>query len=131
MEIIYLEVEEVVEIHDQLIDRYGGSYGFNGPNGYGLVESAVCRPQNKALYEGADLLSQAAALLFGLAKNHGFADGNKRIALAATNVFLLINGYKLACDNETVAIFIEGCSDKAWTEDLVERFVLAHAAPRP
>lgn len=122
-EIVYLELEEVVEIHDQLIDRYGESYGFNGQAGIGLVESAVYRPQNKAVYEGSDLLAQAASLLFGLAKNHGFADGNKRIALAATNVFLIITGWEFSCDNDTIASFIERCSDEAWTETLVEEFV--------
>lgn len=128
-EIVYLELEEVVEIHDQLIDRYGGSYGFNGQTGIGLVESAVYRPQNKAVYEGADLLAQAASLLFGLAKNHGFADGNKRLALAATNVFLILNGWEFSCENDTIASFIERCSDETWAEGLVEEFVRKSTAP--
>ncbi|HBN07310.1 MAG TPA: type II toxin-antitoxin system death-on-curing family toxin [Cyanobacteria bacterium UBA8530] len=119
----YLDIGEVVEIHDQMIDRYGGAYGFNGPSGEGLVESAVHRPRNKALYEGADLPAQAASLLFGLGKNHGFLDGNKRIALAATSVFLLLNGWSLLCHNDIVADFIEGCSSETCTEDLVVEFI--------
>lgn len=127
----YLEVEEVIEIHAMALDRHGGKPGFNGPQGYGLVESAVNRPRNKAYYEGADLLEQAGSLYFGLAKNHAFADGNKRIAVAATNAFLLINGWKLGCDNDTLASFTERCSDVTWTEEAVVAFVRTHAVRRP
>jgi death-on-curing protein len=126
-DIQYLEVEEVIEIHELALDRHGGKSGFNGPQGFGLVESAVNRPRNKAHYEGVDLLEQAGALFFGLAKNHGFADGNKRIAVAATNAFLLINGWKFGCDNDTLASFTERCSDQDWTEDAVIAFVRRHA----
>lgn len=130
-DIQYLEVEEVIEIHELALDRHGGKSGFNGPQGFGLVESAVTRPRNKAHYEGADLLEKAGALFFGLAKKHGFADGNKRIAVAATNAFLLINGYKLGCDNDTLASFTEQCSDENWSEETVVAFVRRHAVRFP
>jgi len=60
-----------------------------------LLDSAVTRPQNAAAYEGADLLAQAATLLWGLVRNHPFQDGNKRTALVSTVAFLDINGYRL------------------------------------
>lgn len=122
--VVYLEVEEVITIHDLLIEQYGGIGGLRGGNeGYNLVASAVERPRNKAAYEGAEIPPQAAALMFGLAKNHGFVDGNKRVALAATNMFLRANGWRMACTNETIAEFLEGCSRPSWTEDAVSAFV--------
>ncbi len=92
------------------------------------MESALYRPRQKAHYEKADLLAQAAALYFGLAKNHGFTDGNKRIAVAATDAFLQLNGYELCCDNATLAGFTLRCDEASWTEDLVEQFVRQHTA---
>lgn len=123
-ELAYLEPEEVVEIHAQLLDLYGGRPGFKDRGG---VESALFRPRQKAHYEGADLLAQAAALYFGLAKNHGFIDGNKRVAVAATDAFLQLNGWELRCDNTTLANFTLRCDEASWTEDLVEQFVRQHA----
>ena len=130
-QIRYLELEELVEIHEQLIERFGGVVGFKGTVGQGLIESALYRPRNKAHYQGADLLSQAGALCFGHAKNHGFNDGNKRIAFAATNAFLLENGWKIRCPIPTVVAFMERCSDEDWTEEVVVAFVKQFAIPYP
>lgn len=60
-----------------------------------LLESALARSTNAARYEGADLVTQAATLLWGLVRSHPFVDGNKRTALVATTAFLDINGYRL------------------------------------
>ena len=125
----YLEAAEVIAIQEKMIDYFGGEYGLRGDQGLALVESAVARPRNKAVYEGADLLAQAAALFYGLAKNHGFVDGNKRIAVAATNTFLLMNGYELTCDNDTLVEFTLGCGDEGWTEERVEEFARQWARP--
>ena len=73
-----------------LMQRYGGVLGLRDP---GALEAALFRPQT-GYYE--DIVAQAAALLESLAINHPFVDGNKRIAFAATDVFLRINGYKLS-----------------------------------
>lgn len=127
-EIEYLEIEEVLAIQDRMIELYGGSLGLNGEQGRGLLESAINRPKMKAWYEGADLFTQAGAMLFGLARNLAFRDGNKRVAAAATDVFLQLNGCRLTCSNETMAAFIERCSDPDWTEEAVVAFVREPAA---
>lgn len=59
----------------------------------GLLRSAMARPQNAAHYAGADLSEQAATLLWGIAENQPFVDGNKRTALVVTLTFLELNGY--------------------------------------
>ena len=84
----FLSVDEVVEIHVVLIERFGGPPGVRD---FGLLESALYRPQT-GYYE--DLVEMAAAMFESLIKNHPFVDGNKRVAFFATDVFLRMNGYK-------------------------------------
>jgi death-on-curing protein len=92
----YLTQVEVLAMHADQIERYGGSHGVRD---HGLLESALFRPQT-GYY--ADLIEEAAALWESLAQNHAFIDGNKRTAFAATYTFLAINGIRLTADaNET------------------------------
>lgn len=98
----YLTVAEVLAIHADQIERYGGSHGLRDP---GLLEAALFRPQT-GYY--ADLIEQAAALWESLAQNHAFIDGNKRIAFAATYTFLAINGAGMTADAEETYEFIDG-----------------------
>jgi death-on-curing protein len=85
----YLTVADVLGMHTVLMQRYGGLPGVRDP---GALEAALYRPQT-GYYK--DTIEQAAALMESLAINHPFVDGNKRIAFAATDVFLRINGFKL------------------------------------
>lgn len=87
-------VEEVLAIHDSLIREFGGSMGLRD---MGALESALFRPQI-GYYDG--LIAEAAALLESLAMNHPFVDGNKRVAFAATEIFLNLNGSFIDCDSE-------------------------------
>lgn len=121
----YLEIEEVCNLHTEQIELWGGQHGVRDP---GLVASALARPRHKADYEGGDIHQQSAALMSGLAKNHGFIDGNKRIAVVATDVFMQLNGWELVCTNEQLADFMEQCSDPSWTEEAVESFIRTFSA---
>lgn len=85
----YLTVADVLGMHTILMQRYGGAGGVRDP---GALEAALFRPQTG--YYG-DIIAEAAALLESLAINHPFVDGNKRIAFAAADVFLRINGWCL------------------------------------
>ncbi len=85
----YLTVADVLGMHTVLMQRYGGAAGVRDP---GALEAALYRPQT-GYYE--DTVAEAAALLESLAVNHPFIDGNKRIAFAAADVFLRINGWRL------------------------------------
>jgi death on curing protein len=85
----YLTVADVLGMHTVLMQRYGGASGVRDP---GALEAALFRPQT-GYYE--DIVAEAAATLESLAINHPFLDGNKRIAFAATDVFLRINGWRL------------------------------------
>ena len=85
----YLTVAEVLAIHDDQIERYGGA---SGVRDRGLLESALFRPQTGYYL---DLIEEAAALWESLSQNHPFIDGNKRTAFAAMYTFLAINQRRL------------------------------------
>jgi death on curing protein len=87
---VFLSLEEVLFLHAELIRRFGGNGGLRDR---GLLESALARPRS-GYYESLSL--QAAALMQSLCQNHAFVDGNKRVAFAATAIFLRLNGYSLA-----------------------------------
>jgi death-on-curing protein len=96
----YLTIIEVLAIHDDQINRYGGTHGIRDP---GLLEAALYRAQT-GYYE--DIIEQAAALWESLAMNHPFIDGNKRVAVAAMITFLAINGYTITQDSTMIYRFI-------------------------
>jgi len=88
-ESVYLTVAEILQIHHQLIETYGGIHGLRDK---ALLESAVFRPQIGYYNSVAE---EAAALMESLANNHPFLDGNKRVAFAAAHTFLIVNGFDL------------------------------------
>src|SRR5438309_10208496 len=96
----YLTVAEVLAMHGDQIERYGG---YPGVRDQGLLEAALYRPQT-GYY--ADLIEEAAALWESLAQNQSFVDGNKRTAFAATYTFLAINGLYLTADAEEIYLFV-------------------------
>jgi death on curing protein len=85
----YLTLIEVLEIHKMLIEEHGGAHGLRDA---GALEAALFRPQS-GYYD--DLIAEASALFESLAINHPFLDGNKRIAFAAADIFLRINGSRI------------------------------------
>lgn len=89
----WLRTDAVLAMHSRQIAEHGGG---DGVRDQGLLESALARPQNIAVYEpDADIARLAAPYAFGISKNHPFVDGNKRTALVACRTFLILNGYQL------------------------------------
>ncbi len=93
----YLTVDDVLAIHAEQIERYGGAEGLRD---YGQLEAAVARPRS-GYY--ADICGEAAALWESLSQNHPFVDGNKRMAFSAMYRFLALNDVVVAAD-----------ADEAW-----------------
>jgi len=95
---LYLSVEQILRLHETGIEVFGGSAGLRDR---GALESAVARPA--MTFGGEDLYpdeaSKAAALLHSLVMNHAFVDGNKRVGIAAAELFLRLNGFRLAGDD--------------------------------
>jgi len=102
----YLTVAEVYQMQHLLIDRFGGRHGVRDKN---AVEAAVFRPQI-GYYNSIE--EEAAALMESLGNNHGFLDGNKRIAFTAADVFLRRNGFYIEVDAQAGHEFIYGSMDR-------------------
>ena len=118
MSIAFLSVDEVLAIHERLLETFGGA---SGVRDYGLLESALFRPQT-GYY--ADLVQMAAALFESLLMNHPFADGNKRVAFFATDVFLRLNGWRFEVDGPRSHTFlIDGLESGALDFDDLERWI--------
>lgn len=100
-------------IHDRQLAEHGGPDGVRDP---GAVESALARPRNLAAYGAPDAADLAAAYAYGLARNHGFADGNKRTAWVVARVFLADNGYRLSFDPVDAVRTVEALAAGALSE---------------
>jgi death-on-curing protein len=120
----YLSLEEVIEINSEMIRRFGGIHGVRDA---GALEAAVARPMS-GYYQ--DLFEEAAALFESLSQNHPFADGNKRTAIVATAVFLILNKYELAFNDVEaydwlMALYRTG----KLTKSSIEAWIREHAKP--
>lgn len=98
----YLTVAEVYRMQHRLIELFGGLQGVRDA---GAIEAAVFRPQT-GYYDSVE--EEAAALMESLGMNHGFIDGNKRIAFTAADVFLRRNGCYIDVAADEGDSFIEG-----------------------
>lgn len=118
---VYIRYEEAVLIHFSLMRALGETrYGVDFRD---LVESALARPQNAAIYVNADIIGQAATLLFGLIKNHPWLGGNKRTATTLMRRFLELNGYqKNWTIPEQIELVLAVESDK-WKTDEIENWL--------
>lgn len=120
----YLSLDEVLHIHEVLIETFGGSPGVRD---LGLIESALLRPQT-GYY--ADLIEEAAALWESLAMNHGFIDGNKRVAFACLELFLGSNGVTISAGNKAIEDFIyENLEAGTFRKDPLEAWLHANTGP--
>ena len=113
----WLTREIVLVMHAMLIAEHGGAAGLRDEN---ALESALGRPRQKHHYDPTDIPALAAAYAFALSSNHPFVDGNKRVALAAIDVFLRLNGWALdASEVDAAATMIDLASGGLTEEALV------------
>jgi death on curing protein len=110
----------VLALHEVQLAEHGGQPGLRDE---GLLDSALARPKNQFHYGNTHLAALAASYAHGLAKNHPFLDGNKRVSLAASATFLLFNGYVLtASQAELVRIWLSLADGTMTEEDLTQWF---------
>lgn len=120
----YLTAATILAIHDDQLERYGGAPGIRDP---GLIEAAIFRPQT-GYY--ADIIEEAAALWESLSQNHPFIDGNKRVALASTLVFLGLNGIDVIAEPEALYEFMMSLyQGNAFTFDRLAIWLRANTRP--
>jgi death-on-curing protein len=117
--------QAVIAMHDELIAEHGGDSGLRDP---GLLSASLARPQHLFTYsDSASLFELAAAYAFGLAKNHAFVDGNKRIALAVIDVFLRLNGYELVAAEEESVIKINDLVEGIENQETIAAWIAANS----
>jgi len=111
-------------VHEAQLREHGGVAGLCDD---GLTESALARPRHKLAYaRRPDLAMLAAAYAFGLARNHGYMDGNKRAAFMAAYVFLGLNGHDLDADEPELVTTMERVADGRLSERGLADWIRAH-----
>jgi len=114
-DIVWILDEIVLAVHDEQLAEHGGLTGIRDP---GAVKSALARPRNLASHEKChDIAQLAAAYAYGIARNHGFADGNKRTALVTADLFLMLNGYELTSTPAENVLTILAVADGSLPEE--------------
>lgn len=117
--------EVVYAIRDRQLSEHGG---LEGVRDQGAVESALARPRNLAAYTDPDAAALAAAYAFGLASNHGFADGNKRTAWVVARLFLADNGQRLTFDKFDAIRTVETLAAGQLAEEVLAEWFRARLA---
>lgn len=116
----------VYAIHNALLAEHGGASGIRDIT---LLESALSRPKNVFAYnKDATVFDLAAAYSFGIAKNHPFVDGNKRVALTIGAIFLEVNGFTLAAPEEDTVITFLGLASGDIDEETLSRWYKDNSA---
>lgn len=126
MNFCYLSLENVLAIHDEMINSYGGRKGVREKN---LLLSALEQP--KCMFNGQDLhrtiFEKAASYLFHICKNHPFVDGNKRTALVSSFVFLDLNHYEITASEVEFEELVMGVAEGRIQKSDVSRFFKKYA----
>ena len=126
-EFVWVLDDVVLAVHDEQLAVHGG---LPGVRDRGAVESALARPRNLAAYEACDDVARlAAAYAYGISRNHGFADGNKRTALVTADLFLMLNGYELVSSPADNVLTMLGVADGTLTEDELTSWMRKNIRP--
>lgn len=124
----FLTLEEVLQIHNRLIEQTGGAPGILD---LGLLESAL--GQGRTSFGGQEMYpsiaDKAGALCFSIVRNHPFVDGNKRTGHAAMEVFLVLNGYELLAGIDEAEMTILQLASGEMQRDQFTRWVQDHVKP--
>jgi death on curing protein len=123
-EIVWLLTETVRAVHSRQISEHGGKPGIRDE---GLLLSALARPQNLVAYGDPtpDLSALAASYAYGIARNHPFIDGNKRVALVAARTFLILNGADLEATQQEKYITFLRLAEGGLSEDELAEWIRA------
>ncbi|MGH9943889.1 MAG: type II toxin-antitoxin system death-on-curing family toxin [Pyrinomonadaceae bacterium] len=128
-EIVYLTYGEAVTLHIELM-RYLGETRY-GVSDRTLIESALARPAQAAAYADADLIAQAATLLYGLIKNHPWIGGNKRTATFLVDSFLNRNGWFISAPTSEFVELVLAIEAARWQMAEIDAWLRRHAKTLP
>lgn len=110
----WLERALIEAVHERQLAEHGGGSGVRDS---GLIDSALARPINLSLYDEPDAAALAASYAFGIARNHGFVDGNKRTAWVAARLFLALNEVAIDFDKAEATVMMQRLAAGELSED--------------
>jgi len=122
---IWLDLLLITAIQSEQLSIFGGASGIRNAT---LLQSALDRPRNKWAYGEQDLTVLAATYCYGLAKNHGFVDGNKRTAFLSVVAFLGLNGIEFNASEPEVVVVMEALAAGRLTETELTAWIAANTA---
>jgi death-on-curing protein len=124
----WIDKQALLLLHNESIAEHGGLAGLRDE---GLLDSALARPQNLKIYDpDADMAALAAAYGMGLARNHPFADGNKRAAFLSVGLFLALNGWRLVATPLEATQIMLGVASGELEEDAFAAWIRDHLSER-
>ena len=123
----WINKQLLVILHDESLVLHGGASGIRDE---GLLDSALNRAKNLALYGQPDYADLATAYVFGLSSNHAFVDGNKRVAFLALGLFLGLNGYKLTASQVDATLTMMSVAKGEIQESEFAEWIRAHTIQR-
>ena len=123
----WIDKQLLVILHDESLVLHGGASGVRDE---GLLDSALNRAKNLAMYGQPDYADLAAAYVFGLSSNHAFVDGNKRVAFLALGLFLGLNGYKLTASQVDATLTMMSVAKGGIQESEFAEWIRAHTIQR-
>lgn len=123
----WVDRKALLLLHDESLAEHGGASGIRDE---GLLDSALARPVNLALYETPDAAALAASYALGLSRNHPFLDGNKRAAFLAVGLFLARNGFRLQATQADATLTMLCLAAGDLSETAYAEWLRSHIAPR-
>lgn len=123
----WLSRQAIEIIHREQLLEHGGLPGLKDEN---ALEAALARPKHKAAYGEPQLFELAAAYVFGIARNHPFADGNKRTSFLSAYVFLRIHGYQIEAEQGQIIAFMQEVAAGNVDETGIAAFLKDFSVPK-
>ena len=120
---VWIDTAVAKAAHGEQLAEHGGPAGVRDA---GALDSAMARPRNLAQYGNADLAALAAGYGFGIARNHPFADGNKRTAAVVMETFLMLNGAVLTASDAELVVAIQALAAGELSEDELADWLREH-----
>jgi death on curing protein len=124
---VWLRRDVILAVHDEQLADHGGAQGLRDE---GLLDSALARPHHLLGYGDPDAAELGAAYAWGIARNHPLVDGNKRTALVAAELFLVLNGYELQADDADCVVTMLKVAAGEMAEDDFAAWIRGHIRRR-
>lgn len=122
----WIDKQLLIMLHDESLALHGGASGIRDQS---LLDSALHRALNLAMYDNPDYADLAAAYGIALVKNHAFIDGNKRVAFLSIGLFLMLNGYKLTATQVNATLIMLAVAASEIDEVKFAEWIRNNSAP--